>query len=215
MEMNQEQNTMNCPSFERLIDFLDKRLAETEAAQITNHLASGCASCSENRNWYERVRGVAAADSSIAPPAWVLKRAVRIFDAERRPKLSERLGQAIASLVFDSFARPALVGVRSTETASRQMLYSAGAYSVDLQIAQSEHARAELIGQVLKEGETSFESVSGLGLNISRDGEVIFSTETDGLGEFKISGLEPGTYDLRVELSEGSITVPDLPVSEH
>lgn len=206
---------MKCPSFERLIDFFDKRLAETDAAQVANHLASGCSNCAEDRDWYKSVRGVAASDSSIAPPAWVFKRAVRIFDTARRPKLTERLGQAIASLVFDSFARPALVGVRSTETASRQMLYSAGDYSVDLQITQSEQARADLIGQVLKEGETTFESVSGLALNISRDGKVVFSAETDGLGEFKISGLKPGVYDLRVELPEGSITVPDLPVSEY
>ncbi|HSB11896.1 MAG TPA: hypothetical protein VLM38_20590 [Blastocatellia bacterium] len=206
---------MNCPSFERLIDFLDNRLQESDGAQIANHLARGCEGCAENRDWYQRVRGVAASDDSIAPPAWVLKRAVRVFDtARQRPRLGKRIGQAIAALVFDSFARPALAGVRSTETANRQLLYSAGDYSVDLQIAQSEQARADLIGQVLKEGETTFESVSGLTLNLAREGTVVFSTVTDAMGEFKISGMEPGVYDLRVELSEGSITVPDLPLIE-
>lgn len=206
---------MNCPSFERLIDFLDKRLEAAEAASVATHLAANCPACAETIGWYERVRVVAAADDSVAPPSWVFKRALRIFDAQRqRPRLTERIGQAIASLVFDSFARPALAGVRSTETHNRQLLYRAGDYSVDLQIAPSEHARADLIGQVLKEGEPSFESVSGLKLDIARSGKIVFSAVTDAMGEFKVSGMEQGVYDLRVELPEGSITVPAMPVSE-
>ena len=206
---------MNCPSFERLIDFLDKRLEEPEAARVASHLATSCATCAETTDWYERVRVVARSDDSVVPPSWVFKRALRIFDTQRhRPGLTERIGQAIATLVFDSFARPALAGVRSTETANRQLLYRAGDYSVDLQIAPSEHAHIDLIGQVLKENEASFESVSGLKLDIALAGKILFSTVTDEMGEFKVSGIEPGVYDLQVKLSEGSITVPDMPITE-
>ena len=204
---------MKCPSFERLVDFLDKRLEEPEATTVAAHLATRCAVCAETTGWYEGVRAVAASDDSVAPPAWVFKRALRIFNTQRhRPRLTERIGQAIASLVFDSFARPALGGVRSTDTANRQLLYRAGDYSVDLQIAPSEHAHADLIGQVLKEGEPSFESVSGLKLDIARSGRIVFSDVTDEMGGFKVSGIEQGVYDLRVQLSEGSITVPDMPI---
>jgi hypothetical protein len=104
--------------------------------------------------------------------------------------------------------------VRSTETANRQLLYRAGGYSVDLQIAPSEHSQLDLIGQVLEEGQTSFESVSGLKLDITRGAGVVFSAVTDEMGEFKVSGIEPGVYDLRVQLPEGSITLPDMPISE-
>ena len=74
---------------------------------------------------------------------------MRIFDTARHPRLAERIGQALATLVFDSFARPQLAGIRSTETANRQLLYRAGDYSIDLQIAPSTGARGDLIGQVL------------------------------------------------------------------
>jgi hypothetical protein len=206
---------MKCPSFERLIDYLDNRLPDSEAAGVATHLATSCAACAESRDWYQQVRSVAASDDSVEPPPWVLKRAVRIFDTQRhRPKLVARLGQAIASLVFDSFAHPALAGVRSTETANRQLLYRAGDYSIDLQIVPSEHTRADLIGQVLRESDPTFESVSGLKLGIARGDKIVFSAVTGEMGEFKVSGMEQGVYDLRVELSEGSITVPDLPVSE-
>ena len=156
---------MRCPKFEQIVDYLDNRLTEAESAHVRAHLATDCQTCTETRAWYEGVRAIAASDESIEPPTWVLKRAVRIFEAQHnRPRLVERIGQAVASLVFDSFARPAVSGVRSTETTNRQLLYRAGDYSIDLQIAPSGQSRADLIGQVLREGETTFESVSGCAL---------------------------------------------------
>src|SRR5262249_32457916 len=150
-------------------------LPEAEAASVAAHLASACKACAETRNWYQQVRELAASDDSVAPPPWAFKRAVKIFEtARQRPRLAERIGQAIAALVFDSFARPQLAGVRSTETTNRQLLYRAGDYQVDLQIAPSEHAQANLIGQVLKAGESTFESVAGLKLEIARGGETVF-----------------------------------------
>ena len=206
---------MKCPSFEQLIDSFDNRLPEPEAARVAAHLVRGCAACVETRNWYEQVSKVTASDDSVAPPAWVLRRAVRIFDkALHRPQLAAFVGDLIASLVFDSFARTAPAGVRSTETVNRQLLYRAGDYTVDLQIIPSEPRRADLIGQVLKESDSSFESVCGLKLGITRADKMFLNAITDEKGEFKVSGIEPGMYDLRVELSEGTITVPGLPVSE-
>ena len=205
---------MKCPSFERLIDYLDSRLPEAEATVVATHLATNCTACAESSDWYLQVRTVAKTDDSVEPPAWVVKRALRLFEAEgHRPGLVARLGQAMASLVFDSFSRPALAGVRSTETANRQLLYSAGDYSIDLQIVSSEDAHADVIGQLLRESESTFESVSGLKLEIEREGKVLFSVFTDEMGEFRVSGIDQGTYDLRVELPEGSITVSDLPVT--
>jgi len=208
---------MKCPTFERLIDYLDNRLPQPEALSLANHLATGCAACEETRGWYERVRAVATSDDSVAPPQWAFKRAVRIFDKRlQRPNLAERIAQGFAELVFDSFSRPAMAGVRSTDIATRQLLYSAGDYGIDLRIAPfHQNTRADLMGQVLKESDPTFESVFGLKLEITRtEGEVILSTVTDEMGEFKFSGVERGLYNLRVEFLEGSITVHDLPVNE-
>jgi hypothetical protein len=202
---------MKCPSLEHLINYLDNQLNAGEAARLTAHLSAGCRQCAETRDWYERVRLIAASDESIEPPSWVFKRAVKIFETQKtRPSLIERIGQRVASLVFDSLAQPAIAGVRSTETTNRQLLYRADDYSIDLQVAPAERLRADLVGQVLKEGEVAFESVSGLRLEIARRGEPVFSTVTDDMGEFKISGIDYGVYDLRIELENGSITIPGL-----
>jgi hypothetical protein len=213
--MPQEWNNMRCPSFERFIDYLENQLDPSEAAGLTAHLNTGCKHCAEIRDWYQRVRELTASDESVEPPSWVFKRAVRIFESQPgRPHIVERIGHAIASLVFDSLARPAIAGIRSTETTNRQLLYRAGDYSIDLQVVPAEHLRGDLIGQILKEDEAAFESVAGLRLEIIRRGESVFSTTSDEMGEFKISGLEYGVYDLLVEVGDGNIIVQGLPISQ-
>lgn len=204
---------MRCPSFERLIDYLDNRLAAQDAERIASHLAGDCAQCLENRNWYLQTRSLAAGDDSLEPPAWVIKRAFRIFETQR-PRLVERLGQAIASLVFDSFARPAVAGIRSTDSTYRQLLYNAGDYSIDLQVAPKPQANVELVGQILREGETSFESVANLKLELAAEDRKIAEVFTNEMGEFTISGLAQGIYDLRIETPEGSLTAKGIPVTK-
>jgi hypothetical protein len=207
---------MKCPGFERLIDYLDRRLGGPEADRVAAHLAAGCAECAENRAWYEQVLTITASDDTVEPPQWATKRAFRIFEARRNsPRLIERIGQAAAKLVFDSLSRPALAGVRSTETVSRQLLYRAGDYSIDLQIAPAQHSRADLTGQVLKEGEAAFHSVAGLEVKLSREGELIDSTSANHMGEFTIHGVECGRYDLVVEVVEEEIRIEGLPVEQH
>ena len=204
---------MKCPGFNQLIDYLDGRLDPDRAESIVAHLESGCPQCIADREWYLRVGTIASSDRSIEPPAWVVKRAIKLFDqkSERRGLVS-KLGDAIASLVFDSMARPIAVGVRSAQPSNRQLLYRAGDYSIDLMINLSGESEAELMGQVLREGDFEFECVTGLSLQLMQDGETVCSAETNHVGEFSISGVGQGDYDLRVETAEVSITIQSLPV---
>lgn len=211
---------MKCPDFDRLVMHLSHQLSDLETSQIAAHLDSGCKDCLANRDWYENVYALASSDESKEPPPWVLRRALKIFDRPRgQAPLIERLGRAVASLVFDSFAQPATEGVRSTETASRQLLYRAGDYHIDLQIAPSAEAGLigmDLLGQVLREGETGFESVRGLQLELverKAGGKLVSRCATDEMGGFTFSDVKPGAYDLQVKMSDSSITVSDLRIS--
>ena len=204
---------MKCPGFEQVIDYLDGKLPAVEAGRIRAHLSSDCAACAETRTWYERVREVAASDNTVAPPTWVFKRATRIFDTARRPRLAERIGEAVARLVFDSFARPQLAGIRSTETANRQLLYRAEDYSIDLQVAATNEARSGLLGQVLREGEEKFESVANRRLALMCEGEPFYSTITDERGQFHFRSVKHGAYDLRIEVADGQVMISELPVT--
>jgi len=203
---------MKCPSFEDLIGFLDEKLVPAEADRVARHLAEGCDQCASDQRWYRAVQSVTVNDDSVAPPAWVLKRALRIFETSARPGLAERVGQAIAALMFDSLARPALAGVRSTETATRQLLYRAEPFSVDLHVVPAEHAKLDVIGQVLRDGEAAFESVGHLRVELVRGDAVPLNASTNELGEFKLNGIDPGHVDLRIHVPDGSITISNLPI---
>ena len=207
---------MRCPSFERLIDYLDGKSTAAVASDVRQHLEGGCPNCTSIRQWYEKILTVSSSDDSVEPPPWVLKRAFRIFDAEKsKPKLIERLGRAVAELVFDSMALPVIEGVRATETSSRQLLYEVGAYSIDLHISHSDSQHADLTGQVLREGEVSFESVAMRALTLTRGSTQVLETATNAMGEFAVNQLDAAEYGLLVEVAEGTLVVDKLPLTSY
>ena len=205
---------MNCPGFERIIDYLDGRLDPVPAVEVAAHIAAGCGRCAADLAWYERVKSVAAADDTIEPPPWVLKRAVRLFEAARaRQGVRAAIGRLVASLIFDSQTRPLPAGVRLTAPADRQLLYRAGAYTVDLQFAALD-ASAQLSGQVLKEGEFKFESVAGLKVFLLSEEVALASAVANNFGEFTLPSVACGQYDLRIETGDADITIAGLTISE-
>lgn len=202
---------MTCPEFDRLLDYSDGRLLRDLSDEVAAHLLRGCSSCSDNQSWYEGLRQITASDDSIEPPAWVLKRAVRLFDAPRSQSFAPRnRGSIIAQLVFDSLRLPALAGARAIELEGRQQLYRAGEYSIDLNVTISDERGTELTGQVLRQGELMFESVGGLRLFLMRGRKKVVTTATNLRGEFTISAIDSGGYDLRVDVVEGAITITGL-----
>lgn len=203
---------MNCPGFEQLLDYVDGRLDRAVAATVSTHLASGCGVCDGDRAWYQDLKVVAASDDSTAPPTWVLNRALRLFNAPATTTIVGRVASVVASLVFDSLRRPALAGARSSGVEARQLLYRAEDYSIDLQVDVVGQGSAELTGQILRQGELRFESVAGLQLDLILNGGTIDSTITNDRGEFQVSAVDLGSYDLRVDASEASITIVGLPI---
>ena len=201
-----------CPGFERLIDYLDRRLDAATAQAVAAHLRSGCAKCSADLAWYESFVRVTAGDDSIEPPPWVVNRAIKIFDGkQRRSPLANRLGSIIATLIYDSYSRPSLAGARATETDHHQLLYRAEDYNIDLLLAASGEG-TNITGQILRESECLFESAAHLELELLREGERLDKTRTNEVGEFTITAPDSGTYDLRVQAGELSITIVGLTV---
>lgn len=206
---------MRCPGFERLMDYLEGRLPADQSQSLASHLATGCQLCESSRRWYEHVRSIAANDDMVDPPAWLTRRALQIFDSrDREPGLIGRIGQVMAALVFDSFAQPSVAGARSAQAASRQLLYRAEDYSIDLQISPSDRSNATVMGQILRKDDLRFESVSNVPLTLSLHGESVVSAVTNETGEFVLREIGCGDYDLLIDAREMSITVTGLPVTE-
>jgi hypothetical protein len=205
---------MKCPEFEQLLDYLDGRLGGEDAQVVAAHLDSGCKPCAANRQWFERVRAIAASDDSLEPPLWVLKRALRLFDNQMaRPRTLDRLGRLVAALIFDSLTLSTVAGVRLAQSGNRQLVYRADDYSIDLQIAVANPAVADLMGQVLRQGEAGFQSVARLSLELIRENQIVGATSTNAVGEFTFNGIECGNYDLQVKAHAASIVIPQLPIA--
>jgi hypothetical protein len=206
---------MKCPGFEKLIDFLDGQITGEEARQMKDHLDHGCDDCLRNRAWYETVRSIARTDPVFTPAPWVRKRAIDLFEGERtRSRGLIETAQAAAQLIYDSMQRLSLAGARPASTSGRQLIYKGTGYNIDIQIAASSNAGADIMGQVLREGEQGFGSVAGLLVDLIRDQHQVWSTTTSSFGEFMMHEVDFGQYDLRIETPETIITIEGLAVSE-
>lgn len=202
-----------CPGFKELLDYCDGHINDRNVQLVAAHLSSGCRRCAQDVDWYERVRALATSDDCKDPPAWVFKRALQLFENQAQPR-ADRIDR-LAALVFDSLARPVLVGVRLAETSNRQLLYRAGGYSIDVQITFPSPSRANLIGQILRVNECRYESVAGLSIQVTHQGQAVCSTVTTATGEFALHDIAHDNYDLSVETKERVIIVPRLPVTQH
>lgn len=146
-----------------------------------------------------------------APPAWQA-RAMAAWPAPA-PSLGERaqaLRQRIlAALSFDSWAAtPLAAGLRSTGSATRQLVFSAEGRDVDLRITP-QGAGFSIRGQVLGPDES---------------GTVTLVPEADAadaaqhqcplseLGEFHLGSVAPGRYSLHLLLAALEIVLPAFDV---
>ncbi len=205
---------MKCPTFERLIDYLDERLASSAVEAVAAHLDSGCDRCASDRDWYKSLKHTAASDESVEPPPWVFKRALRVFEEAKRPRttVASRAGRLLASLLFDSAGGPAMAEARSSGADARQLLYRAGDYSIDLQVTPVDQNRSDITGQILREGEFSFESVAALPLELADARGTGHSSVTSDRGEFSLNALEPGIYHIRIDARGSRITIEGVVV---
>ena len=205
---------MKCVGFERLIDYLDGRLSDEDGRLVAEHLAQGCGRCEADSRWYGLLASMKGMPEPPEPPAWIFKRAVRLF--EKSPpagKVAKRTARAAARLIFDSLSQPALAGARSGAAPSRHLLYAVDDYSIDLRIEATDEARINLIGQVLSTTESGFDAVSGIAIGLAREGKTVSSAVTDEIGAFMIRRVGSGEYNLQIDLRGRIIDVEGLSVT--
>lgn len=144
-----------------------------------------------------------------APQRWV-DAALALWKVAPRPvpqapKLWTRIA---AALSFDSWATPALaLGMRSTTLDNRHLLYSAEGRDIDLRITHGVD-RFALTGQVLgpdESGEVVLSSQSD-----KAGSSVVMSAKLDSLGEFRLRGVEQGTYQLTLRMGVEEIVLPPI-----
>jgi hypothetical protein len=115
----------------------------------------------------------------------------------------------LARRVFDSFVDPSPMGVRGTAAASRQLVFEAGGYLIDLQIEQRKGGSGALAGQVVHawtEGATR-----GAAVVLVREDSVIDQTIANSIGEFQFDGDYGDDVKICLGISDDTFIEVPLP----
>ncbi len=202
------------------INFVNRVTSQKQQEAMQKHLGTGCKRCVDTVSLWQRVRNTAALEASYQPPAADVRIAKAAFAALGRATQSTAKGGFI-EVLFDSFRHPLVAGARSSNPGTRQMLYRADPYQIDIQIeAKPEGNRLMVTGQLL--------DVNNPGI-VGRDVKITLSnhrgnvmhTITNQFGEFR--GEIENTGDLEFSFpGQGEKTIVislrnalgDLPGSE-
>ncbi len=200
---------MSCPTHEALIGYAAGDLDAPGLQSVATHLSMDCPSCSDELRTIADLRATATSNVLQFPPLSVLERASRIPADRKKPDFSSVFGK-LASLVFDTSVEPISQGARSTAASSRQLLFRALDYDIDVRIAERSSSDFRVSGQILPGPERSMDSVSGVEIALIRDGRAVGVCSTSDLGEFDFGSVPPADYALNVETDEDRIVVGGL-----
>jgi hypothetical protein len=135
-------------SSEELVDFVNQVITGDRRQAMQKHLASGCKRCTETVSAWQKISKTAAAEAIYQPPADAVRMAKAAFAAGTAS--AQRKSQGLIELLFDSFLQPAVAGARSVVIGTRQMLYRADPYQIDIQIEPKPGSnRLVITGQLL------------------------------------------------------------------
>ncbi len=195
-------------SLEKWADFARQVVGEQERAEMQSHLDNdGCRKCSKVLSLWQRVQTTARREQSYQPPDNVVRSMKGTF-AIRGTRRATRSVRAIAELLFDSSRNPLPAGVRSSGIASRQLLYGAGDYRIDVRIeAQVESGKVAVVGQVLSAADPD-EIVGVVPVTLVQGGKVLAESFTSQFGEFDVECDLKGPFELRVTLPAQELRLP-------
>jgi hypothetical protein len=185
-------------SAQEWIDFVNHVIKGNQQEAMQRHLATGCKRCAETASLWQKVSKTAVAEASYQPPAGIVRLAKAEF-ATAGMAQPQKESRGVIEVLFDSFLQPAAAGARSVVIGTRQMLYRADPYQIDIQIEPKPGGhRLVITGQLL--------DLSHPGV-IGRD---ILVTLSNGRGNTVIAGTSQfGEFSGEIENSgDLELTIP-------
>jgi anti-sigma factor RsiW len=186
------------PSYEELVDLVEGRLS-SEAEEQVRSRAAAHASAAEELAETERLIGLMRNYSLQEAPSPVIARAARLMRQSRpaQPSLRQRV---VALLRFDSWQQPAAAAVRTGQNATRQILFYAEGYDVDVRVTPAGSTWV-VTGQVLG---------PNTGGAAELHGPLLEQTTLNDMSKFTFSSVPSGTYTLTLRLEEIDVEIAGL-----
>jgi len=182
---------------EEWIDFVNRMTTHEKQEAMHKRLGSGCKECAEKDALWQKVRGTAAFESNYQPPADTV-RVVKAAYASARMAGQEKEAKSLVEVLFDSFLQPAVEGARSMVTGTRQMLYRADSYQIDLQIEPKPGSNLLVITGQMMDVSTPEIVSRGVQVKLSNYRESSVNAVTNEFGEFRCEIDNSGDLELSV-----------------
>ena len=180
---------------EQWIDFVNEAVSTEAKRDMERHLAQGCQACNQTVSVWRKVRNAAKVEGNYEPPADAVRIAKAAF-ASSNLALGRERECTWAKVVFDSILQPAAEGARSMAARSRQMLYRADPYQIDVQIEMAADRRMlGITGQVLDLRQPGLTGRGALVVISNLRGQVVRAT-TNQFGEFRSEIPDSGNLEL-------------------
>ena len=202
---------------EEWVDFVNLIVTTDQQHAMERHLATGCKRCKETVSLWRKVSKAAAAEASYQPSPDTVRLAKAAFVTSGSAP-SKKASPGLIELLFDSFHQPALAGVRSATSGTRQMLYRADPYQIDIHIEPKPGSnRLIATGQLL---DLSNPGVIGRDIQVTlsnRRGSTVlvhtnqfgeFSGEIENSGDLELSVPGPGDQPIVISLRNALGNLP-------
>jgi hypothetical protein len=198
-------------TMEKWIDFVNQVATASEKEMMGKHLEQGCKRCAETVSLCQRIRQSAAVEANYQPPDATVRIVKSAFAGAGLTGQGKEAAGRI-SVLFDSFLEPVIAGARSAGTGTRQMLYRADPFQIDVQIeAKSPGNRILVTGQLMDLGNPSIVSrdvrvaLSNMRGNVAHAvtnqfGE--FSAEVENSGDLQITFDSPNDKPIVISLRD-------------
>ena len=179
-------------------DFV-RGVAVGDEAAMSAHLAN-CEECAALVSALRAVADLSLRDAEETPGANSLHAAEAIFSMWR-PERVKVFSAPAARLLFDSFAMPALAGIRSGAAMYRQLLYEARPYAIDMRLDRFRDGRRMSITGQLATMDTT-RPVAGVRVTLTSDVDprVMEQVRTNNAGEFHLEYEPAPRLHLRVDV---------------
>ena len=203
---------------EKWIDFVNQIVAVNEKVLMEKHLEQGCKRCMETVSLWQKVRQSAAVERIYQPPEDRVRLAKAAFAGASLKGQRKGAGSRI-KVLFDSFLQPVLEGTRSAGTTTRQMLYRADPFQIDVQLeAKPGSSRIVVTGQLLDLSNPEIIARDTRVLLSNMRGQVVhtvanqfgeFSGEIDNSGDLQMTFASPGGQPIVISLREALGHLPE------
>jgi len=203
------ENLMKHFPAEEWIDFVRQVVHSVRKGKMKEHLEQGCKSCSKIVSLWQRVRQAAGTERNYRPPDDAVRIAKASFASSNLIGKQKRPGRLV-ELLFDSFLESALEGVRSSSIGTRQLLYRADPFQIDLLIESQADGRSVVVtGQLL---DLRHPKIVGRDVRITLSnlrGRVVHAA-TNQFGEFCEAIEDSGNLELKFHRASRKAVVISL-----